>query len=241
MDWRQPALPAVVQYLVERFGNDQTLDLDAVLLVLPGGRAARHLTELLVTYCEAHQLLLSPPEHCTVGQLPEFLYESHRPFASQLTQQLAWVRALKEADRQRCLRFIPRLPADDDYVGWMDLGALLQRQHRELAADAIDFSQVAQRGATLVGFEDESRWAFLRKVQQDYLRLLDDLQLWDRQTARLYAIDYRLCRTDKQIILVGTTDMSVAMRQMLDQVSDRVTALIHAPRNWPSVSTSMAA
>jgi hypothetical protein len=231
LDWSKPALPAVVEYLAHRFCTESnTLDLDDVLLVLPGGRAARRLTELLVAYCEQHDLLLLPPEHCTVGRLPEFLYESRRPFANDLTQQLAWVQALKSADRVRCRRFIPQLPKDDDYVSWMDLGALLQRQHRELAADAIDFSQVAQRGSQLTGFEDESRWAFLRKVQQDYLRLLDDLQLWDLQTARLYAIDYHLCRTDKQIILVGTTDMNVAMRQMLDQVADQVTALIHAPR-----------
>ena len=58
-------------------------------------------------------------------------------------------------------------------------------------------------------------------MQQDYLRLLDDLQLWDRQTARLYAIDYSLCRTDKEILLIGTTDMNVAMRLMLDQVADK--------------------
>ena len=52
--------------------------------------------------------------------------------------------------------------------------------------------------------------------------------LWDLQTARLFAIEHRLCRTDKDLVLVGTSDMNVAMRSMLDQVADRVTALIHA-------------
>lgn len=229
LDWNRPALPAVVEYLAEHFQRDLTLDLDSVLLVLPGGRAARRLTELLVAFCEDNQLVLLPPEHCTVGRLPEYLYESHRPFATELTQQLTWVQALKSMDRSRCKRFIPQLPADDNYTDWMDLGALLQRQHRELAADALDFSQVAQRGAQLPGFEDENRWAFLRKIQQDYLRKLDELELWDLQTARLYAIDYNLCRTDKTIILVGTTDMNVATRRMLDQVAGHITALIHAP------------
>ncbi len=229
LDWAQPALPAVVEYLAQRFRRGTTLDLDNVVLVLPGGRAGRRLTELLVAYCDQQSLVLLPPEHCTVGTLPEYLYESHRPFASELTQQLAWVKSLKAVERDRCERFICRLPDDHDYVNWMDLGGLLQRQHRELAADALDFAQVARRGAAVPGFEEKERWEFLSKVQHDYLRILDDLQLWDLQTARLFAIENHLCRTDQAIVLVGTTDMTIAMRRMLDQVADQVTALIHAP------------
>ncbi len=44
-------------------------------------------------------LLLSPPTLETVGQLPEHLYRAKRPFASSLTQQLAWARVLRDADR----------------------------------------------------------------------------------------------------------------------------------------------
>ena len=111
----------------------------------------------------------------------------------------------------------------------MELGALLQRQHRELAADALDFAQVARRGSRVTGFQEQQRWQFLSEVQQRYLEILDQLQLWDLQTARLFAIQHHLCQTDKQIVLVGTTDMNAAMRQMLDLVADQVTALIHAP------------
>jgi len=232
LDWREPALPAVVDYLSGRFARSGQLDLDNVLLVLPGGRAARRLTQLLVSHCQEHQLVLLPAEHCTVGKLPEYLYESHQPFANEVTQQLAWVHVLQQADRDRAGPFIARFPAEDDVAGWMELGALLQRQHRELAADALDFSEVAKRGSGIRGFTEQDRWEFLSRVQLDYLNLLDPLQLWDLQTARLYAIRHHLCRTDKQIVLVGTTDMNVAMRQMLDQVADQVTTLIHAPADW---------
>ncbi len=229
LDWREPALPAVAEYLSSRFRRGNTLDLDNVVLALPGGRAARRLTELLVLFCEQKSLVLLPPVHCTVGTLPEYLYESKRPFAIDLVQQLAWVRALKETDGDRCRQLVPRLPDDEDYASWMDLGALLQRQHRELAADAMNFAHVAERGRQIAGFQEEHRWRLLSGVQQRYLEILDRLQLWDLQTARLYAIEHRLCHTDKQIILIATTDMNVAMRRMLDQVSDHVTALVHAP------------
>lgn len=231
LDWSRPALPAVAEYLVRRYSDGATLNLDNVLLVLPGGRAARELVHLLVIGADQRSQVLFPPETCTVGSLPEYLYESHRPFADQLTQQLAWVQALKQIERARSQQFIPRLPANNDYAGWMDLGGLLQRQHRELAADSLDFAQVAHRGAALSGFEETERWIFFSQVQKNYLRLLDQLELWDRQTARLYAIEHNLCRTDKEIVLVGTIDMNVAMRHMIDQVADQVTALVHAPES----------
>ena len=182
--------------------------------------------------CRARQessLVLLPPRLCTVGTLPELLYESKRPFASDLLQQLVWVQALNDIGPARSGEFMPQLPAADDFSNWMDLGRLLQRQHRELAADALGFAEVARRGKQLAGFQETGRWKFLGQVQDRYLAILDQLGLWDLQTARLFAIRQRECRTDNDIILVGTTDMNVAMRRMLDQVSDRVTALIHAP------------
>lgn len=69
----------------------------------------------------------------------------------------------------------------------------------------------------------------LAEVQQAYLRLLDSLDLWDLQTARLFAVEQRECHTQRRdVILLGMVDMSCAVRQMLDQLGDRVTALIFA-------------
>ena len=229
LDWSQSALHSVVDYLTARFERGQHLDLESVLLVLPGGRAGRRLNELLASHCANHSLLLIPPEYCTVGLLPEYLYESHLPFASDLTQQLAWVRALQDVDQVRCRRFIPRLPDQDEYAHWMDLGRLLQSQHRELAADALNFANTARLGTQLNDFNDQDRWLFMAEIQQRYLEILDELKLWDRQTARLYAIEHSLCETDKDIILVGTTDMNIATHRMLDQVAREVTALVFAP------------
>ena len=228
MDWSQPALPMVTEYLLQRYTRDDTLDLDRVVLVFPGGRAGRRLLEVLVEQAADRHLILLPPHLCTVGTLPELLYESKRPFASDLVQRLAWVQSLKDVGPDACRPFIPQLPGDDDYVNWMSLGALLQRQHRELAADALNFAEVARRGQDVAGFQESNRWKFLSTVQDRYLAILDQLGLWDLQTARLFAIQHRECRTDKDILLVATTDMSVAMRRMLDQVADRVTAMIHA-------------
>ena len=86
-----------------------------------------------------------------------------------------------------------------------------------------------RRGSQLAGFHESDRWAFLSGVQKLYLHQLDELGLWDLQTARLFAIEHHECRTDKDIVLLATTDMNLALRRMLDQVADRVTAVVHAP------------
>ncbi|MGH7201442.1 MAG: PD-(D/E)XK nuclease family protein, partial [Planctomycetaceae bacterium] len=62
-----------------------------------------------------------------------------------------------------------------------------------------------------------------------YLHLLDSLELWDRQTARLVAIHNQECATDSQLVLLGAVDLNRATRAMLDQVADHVTALVFAP------------
>ena len=67
IDWSQPALPAVADYLRQQYGRDNILDLDQVVLVFPGGRAGRRLLEVLVEQAAQHDLILLPPHLRTVG------------------------------------------------------------------------------------------------------------------------------------------------------------------------------
>ena len=236
LDWQRPALDAVVDDLLATYGDHQTLDLDRVVLVVPGKRAGRHLLERLVQRCDESGLVFVPPQITTVGRLPELLYESKRVHATDLVQQLGWIHALRSMGRRSISKVIPQLPADDDVVRWLELGKLLWRQHRELAGDGLDFRDVIRRGAQTEGFDqrEKKRWQFLRRVQEKYLEILDEFELWDQQTARLYAIEHRECRTDRQIVMVATADANRALRQMLDQVEANVCSLVHAPRSIAS-------
>ena len=229
LDWDRPPLASAIGFLLERFGSRDTLDLSRLILVLPGGRAGRRLQEMLVESAETRGMLLRPPKLVTVGHLPELLYPAKRPFAGDLVQQLAWVRALGEAEPQQLKLLSASVPAADDLPGWLGLGAMLGRLHRELSAEALDFQQVAEHGAALDGFCEEPRWRMLASVQDRYLRVLDGVGLWDRQTARLFAIEHGECRTEDPIVLVGAADMNRVQQQMLDQVAGQVTALVFAP------------
>jgi ATP-dependent helicase/nuclease subunit B len=226
LDWSAPALPAVVDYLVQEYSVLGHCDLSNVIAVFPGSRAGRRFLELLAEKTEGRN---QPPDVVTVGGLPERLYEPKRPFANPLTETLAWVEALRGIPRERLGALLSQPPDDADIETWMSLGEMLSRQHVELTADRLDFGLVTQRGSELPTFNEAERWGVLHEVQKAYLQTLDSLELWDRETARLVAIDHKECRTDRQIILVGAVDLNQTLRAMLDQVADKVTALVHAP------------
>lgn len=228
----RPALVSAAEYLRDRFRRDRLVDLTGVIVVLPGGRAGRRLLEILVEQAAIQELALMPPRIETVGRLPEQLYRPQRPFASELVQTLVWARTLRESPPAELTALIPQPPAPTDDARWLELGRLLKRHHTELAAEGLDFGDVLRRGAEIEGFEETKRWQSMHALQQAYLRRLDAFELWDIQTARLVAVDQRECQTRHQIVLVGTADMNLGLRQMLDQVADQVTALIFAPTQW---------
>ena len=229
LGWDSPALRSVVNALINRYSSGRSLDLSRVQVVLPGRRAGRRILELLVEQTSDSLPAFVPPQTFTFSSFPEQLYEPQKSFASPLVQKLTWARALRSLDETLLRALVPELPDDHDFDAWSALGDLLRRQHRELAADGIDFGDVIEHGMNVPGFDEEDRWRAMRAAQEAYLRMLDDAGLWDRQTARLVAIDRQECATDCDIILVGTVDIPETTRRMLRQVADRVTALIIAP------------
>jgi hypothetical protein len=228
LDWSQPALPAAAEHLAARAHGD-AIDLARVIVVVPGARAGRRLVEILVDRADAAGLRLTPPRITTASDVPELLYTPQRPFADELTQKLAWAEALRSLPPAERAALLPHPPAASDSLRWLELGELLARLHRELAADGLSFEDVLRRGPKVAGFAEHSRWQALCAVQRAYHQRLDALELWDIQTARLVAIRQREIATDKELILVGAVDLNATLRQMLDQIADCVTALVHAP------------
>jgi ATP-dependent helicase/nuclease subunit B len=229
LGWTDPALPAAAEWLVRKYRAAGQLDLGRTILVLPGARAGRRLLELLVERAEAQALLLTPPKITTEHELPELLYQPQRPFASQLTQQLVWAEVLEKTPTAIRQHFLPYPPAAGDLTKWLQLADLLRRLHVELAADGYNFRHVLENASALPGFAEHDRWEALAQVQTAYLRRLDALEEWDKQTARLVAIEQREPHTDREIVLVGMADLNRAQRQMLDLVADHVTSLVFAP------------
>jgi len=229
LGWKQAALSAATEYVLDRYARARECDLSQVIIVVPGSRAGRRLLELLVQRADERRLLFMPPQIVTEGQLPELLYEPQRPLASALVQQLAWMNTLQQTPPAVLRPLVPYPPAADDPIRWLELADMFRRQHAEFAADGLNFSAVLERSKGWEGFSETDRWQALRNLQLAYLHKLDELSVWDAQTARLVAIDKQEPRTDCDVILLGMVDMNTALRKMLDLVESRVTALIVAP------------
>ncbi len=229
LGWSKPALQSAVPLLLERSRSQRFCDLGHVITVVPGREAGRRLLELLTDAADGE---LIPPRILTQGTLPEELYFPQRQFASELVQQMVWAQALQAVSANVLSAIVRHPPAREDWQAWIRLGNLMRRQHEELAADLLNFADVARLGARLEGFDETERWQALSQVQQKYWELLDSHELWDRQTARLVAIERRECNTDRDIITIGTVDLNRTLRAMLDLVADRVTAFVDAPESW---------
>ncbi|HEV3258406.1 MAG TPA: PD-(D/E)XK nuclease family protein [Gemmataceae bacterium] len=231
LGWDRPALPEAARRLRTRYRQGSTLDLGRVIVVVPGQRAGRRLQELLAFLAEDENLRLTPPEVVTEGRLPEMLYIPKQPFANDVVQDLAWTQALRDLPAEKRQHVLPHPPAVTDGLRWLALGKVLRRLHVELAADGRDFAAVHRNGPKLADFIEAERWEALVTLQRRYLDLLDQQKLWDIQTARLKAIEFREIRTDCDIILLGTVDLNNTLRQMLEEIAGRVTAYIVAPDN----------
>ena len=231
LDWNKPALTEAADYLINRYANSDQLDLSKVILVFPGRRASRRMLELLVQRGGSKWPAMLPPRMVTFGQFPELLYPQRQKLADDLTQLLVWRKALYAVPAHEIRAALPNRPDENSVSSWLALCESLRKQHNELAEDGMEFDEVHRKLVELGNSEEAERWKALRRIQAEYLTQMDDLQLWDRQAARLVAVEMNECRTDSDIILIGTVDMNRIIRQMLDQISDRVTAIIHAPES----------
>ena len=236
LSWKKPAVRSSAEYLLDRYESHGLADLTRVIIVTPTRRAGRRLREVLIELAGEKQLAIFPPKIATVGSLPELLYEKKLPFAPLLVQQFAWVDALRKAKPKTLKQVLPQSPDSKDDPRWMEFGALLQRQHIELTDNRLDFATVAALGQKLReelnGFTDFARWQALASIQEHYLRTLDSLELWDRQTARNYAIDHNQCSIKGDVVLFGTVDLTPTLRGMLEQISSQVTSLVFAEASW---------
>src|SRR5262245_34775400 len=200
LGWDRPALPEAAHRLAQRYRQGHTLDLSRLIVVAPGQRAGRRLRELLAFLAEDKGLVFTPPNVVTEGLLPELLYTPKKPFATDLVQDLAWAQVLRELPGTMRRHLVPQPPDDGDTRRWLELGQVLRRLHRELAADGLDFAAVLAAAPKVAHFNERERWQALTELQRRYHLLLDTQELWDRQTARLKAIEFREIRTESDIV-----------------------------------------
>ena len=219
LTWDRPFLPQLADWLVASATVGDcggVVDLDEWLVVLPVRSGSRRLTELLVDRTEGR---MRPPALLTPADFPERLYRLKQPFATPHTQLVTWVKAIRSQSAADLRTLVPVPPKPDASREWFALAELLARQNRELARDDLDFRKVADRLDELEGYHERDRWRVLAKIEQTFLDTLDSFELWDRQAARLFAVQHDECRTNRRIVLAGTSDLNTIVQDMVRQAA----------------------
>ncbi len=221
MGYDQPALHSAAGWLIERFTKAGELDLSRVTLVLPGGRAGRRLLQTLVERWESQPAgVFTPPRIEMVGGLAERLYNADK-IAGDTVAAMALAYALAGADAEDVAAALGSPPEQGDTLGWARAAAELRAVLDQLRSECL--TPTAAGDAT-----SDERWHAIARLEKAYHQLLNQQDLEDPAVARAAAVTQRLCQLDGELILLGVTELPGVVRQMLEQVADRVTALVFA-------------
>jgi hypothetical protein len=221
-----PALHQAVEYLRSHHPPTQTWDLHNLIIAVPGRRAVRRLTELLVESAGDSGLL--PPSIVTTGQLPEQLYEPDPPIASDLLANLSWIVAARATAELQVL--LPHPPDLQDLTAWWSLAGQFRSVVSDLAAAGHRPSQVPSLCVDrALPLPEPERWHALDAIDTRHVELLTEHGVVESHAARRDALEKGLCRAHGKVILLGVIDMTPLLAQMLRAIDADVTALIQAP------------
>jgi hypothetical protein len=246
----EPPLASAARWLAKNFHREtplgSTFDLSNTLVVLPTTRSRHRILQLLIRVAEEQSLIFRPPRLMTIGALPEHLYIAERPLASELTQHIAWVRAIQQTPASELQPLLGEQEADEQ-SDFQSLASVISGLHVRLANDIWSFNSVRRYVAEDKSFlaNEVGRWEALTGIQQRYYKLLAEENLWDKFGARNYAAagllkaDEIRCSTDREIILVGCADLNRSTSEMLRQVA--VAAATSAENDRAKVTALIAA
>jgi hypothetical protein len=227
LGWDGPTLPRAAALLLDRVALDGVADFRMHRIVLPGARAGRRLLEILIDLAEERGVRLVPPRTLTPGSLPEDLYVLPAPRATTTEINLAWIKALGEAEKEELARFLPRSVRHDGLRDRVQVAAQLVHLHATVAGAGAGFREVARVCARGIAPVEAYRWRFLAALQERALSLLDAAGLADVHQARVQAEP----RGPEGVTywLLGVTELLPATRRLLDGAGSSIVSLVAAP------------
>ena len=223
LGWDAPLLVTSAEFLIEKYSQNQYFDGSKLLCVLPTQRSVNRIAKLLLQAAGKHGIDCILPSFITIGELPEQLYSSTRQTALEFEQTLAWASVLQKTAPEMLLLLIPTPPNASGSSGasgaeggsiepWLELASTLRRLHAELSTNQLRFGDVAQ------SCESESeiaRWNLLDEMSNRYENALENVHLVDPDTARLQAMKEAAIQCDREIVLIGTSDINDLLVSML--------------------------
>lgn len=230
--WERPCLHLVVERLAQRFVHDGLFDLSSKGIVLPGGKALRRFTELLVDAAEAQSLTLLPPKLITVGQIPEIISGATPLLVTETEIQLLWAAVLREFPEQELKGLVPSRPEESDLGSWLSLAERVDSLNREISGAGLTFEQALTLADELPDFVDAERWEILQQLSERYHQKLHELGLQDTHTARAEILAAgEIHPLVDELFLVATVDLNQVSRNFISLPGVATTAFIPAPES----------
>lgn len=232
LGWEVPLLPQAARVLFQEYADvpeTGPVALDGVLVVVPGRRAGRRLTELLLDEAQRRGRVLRPPDVVTVGSVPDALGVRAAGAASGLQVRLAWWRALRDRATHGFEPLLPAPPESEDRGAWWALATQFASLRRELLGEGLDFPDVERR--VEAGLDDDpERWHLLGTLATDVDRRLAEAGLQDPHRMTLEAARSGAGSSDgRSVVLVGTAELPATIRRILAGLDEEVVTLILAP------------
>jgi hypothetical protein len=226
LGWNSMPLEATASWLVENIGPD----MSKVILALPGARSGRLLEDRLVKACGTE---LRPARIVTAGALSDALLDQEGTPAARLARTLAWSKALQGLEAHHIQRIVARPPSPGDFSGWWRLAEEVRSLFGELAAEAKDFTDVAEDETLLdqgVSREGErQRWQALALAQTSMEKVLEEADLCDPHLGRLRAINEESSSKVERVVLIGVVEANGLLRRAMELTSAECSALVFAP------------
>jgi ATP-dependent helicase/nuclease subunit B len=222
--WDAPVIQKAVAFLTEGWEEKSALDLSDTLILVPNAEAARRLREALarragaafIPHVGLPETILMPPA--------ERIKE-----ATALQTQLAWHRALEQADLENLDTLFPKLPARRGWAWLAETARMLAELQSLLGAGGWTFEAVSQAAPAA---HDAPRWRELAALERFYLRELQKTGLRDvQQTKRTHAATPILPAGIRRVVVMPSPDLPPLMDRWLEACGASVTVIVHAPKD----------
>lgn len=220
----QPALPEAARRLREHYCRNGMWDMGSVVVVLPGGQAARRLRRILHDLAEREGLSLVQPEACTPAQLLEKLYVPPRPIAGAMPTSFAWIKAVECVSPEDRTSLAPKADGARGPMIWAGIAEEAARVRDATMAERLSLADVCAN----CGDGLDRRWAAMARLEEAYLRALAEAGLADRDEARAEALRRGTISSHNDIVLLAVPDLNGMERAMLRAAEAHVVAFIPA-------------
>ena len=174
-------LEQFVELMVQRpVDDDGILDLSGTVIVLPGARAGRSITRMLVIACEHAGIPMCPPKVLTPGELEFYLRPpTGKPIANGIEWRLAVMQAIEEANPTDRARILPTGISGNESRG---LAERMIGVQRELSVACIGWSQLAHAAEERDG--DPERYRVFERIMNRSRSILNNENVQDPEQAR---------------------------------------------------------